>query len=135
MSFGSVLRHHLSRIDDPVERLSSYVHACFGFFVSEHDRLKMLMDIWSAAVAQSGAEPKIPAVAQMYTQAVDYLAGIIDDGITRGAFRPVDSRAVAALLLAALDGLMFQTMLGLEGIHSPDLAEKINTTFLQGIRA
>jgi TetR/AcrR family fatty acid metabolism transcriptional regulator len=129
------MRSSLSEIDDPVSRLKSYFVTCFGFFEREHVRVKMLMEIWSAAVAPSGAEPKMPGVAQMYEQGIDYLAGIIDDGIARGAFRPVDSRAVAALMLSAVDGLMFQTMLGLDGIHLPDLAEKINTTFLQGIKA
>ncbi len=129
------LRCHLSLIDDPGERLRSYVTTCLGFFEQEHARLNMLMEVWSAAVAPSGVEPKMPGVGQMYAQAIDYLAGIIDDGIAGGAFRAVDSRAVAAMLLGTLDGLMFQTMLGLDGMHLPDLAETINKTFLQGIEA
>jgi len=133
--FDEHLQTQLADIADPVRRIESYVKCCFDFFAREHARLEVLTDFWSASVAPRGGKPMLPGVAGVYSQAIDYLATIIRDGIAQGAFRKVDDRATAALLLAAMDGLMFQSMLGLVGLHEPDLAGKLSSTFMEGIRS
>jgi len=132
--FDAHLQSCIADIDDPVERIEAYISSCFDFFKREHARLEVLMDFWSASVAPRGGEPMLPGVAGKYQQAIEHLAAIVRDGIVRGAFREVDARSTAALLLALVDGLMFQSMLGLVGLHQPDLASQISDTFLEGIK-
>ena len=133
--FDEHVQTRTADIDDPVERIESYVRTCFEFFSHEHARLEVLMDFWSLSVAPRGGEPMLPGVGDLYGQAIDYLAAIVRDGVSRGTFREVDARATAGMLLAVIDGLMFQSMLGLVRLNEPDLADNVSTMCLKGIKS
>ena len=68
-----------------------------------------------------------------YGLAIEYLGSIIQRGIDEGSFRPVDARVAASTLLATLDGLLFQSALGLTVLEEPGLPEKICEVYLRGL--
>jgi hypothetical protein len=76
----------------------------------------------------------VPDVEAFYHQFNQWLTTIIDEGIARGVFRRVNSNAVAATIIAALDGIMFQAALGLIRLDAPEIRATIRQTMLEGIK-
>ena len=50
-----------------------------------------------------------------------------------GDFKPLDCGLAASLILAVLDGLLYQAMAGLTDIDSPELPQKISGIILEGM--
>ncbi len=91
--------------------------------------VSLYMDFFIQASQQ---EPVRQALKEPYARYSDLIAGIIEEGIASGIFRPVDTQAVARGIAGAVDGVMAQSLLGLGW----DIREPLNTltdTLIRGL--
>ncbi len=131
--FEAHLEQRLGSLTKPVDQVRQYFFAGFEFFVLQKRRLDVLFDFYAAGLPRRDGTPLLQNMAGNYRLAVDYLAGIIQRGIDQGDFRPVDATIAASSLLAMLDGLLFQSALGMTPIGERKLPEKICDIYLGGL--
>lgn len=131
--FEAHLEKRLASFTEPVRQVREYFFAGFEFFVLQKRRLDVLFDFYAAGLPRKDGVPLLQNMAGNYRVAVDYLAGIIRRGIEAGDFRPVDTRIAASSLLAMLDGLLFQSALGMTTIADRSLPEKICDVYMGGL--
>jgi len=131
--FETHLEKRVAHIASPVAQVREYFFAGFEFFVLQKRRLNVLFDFYAAGLPRKDGVPLLQNMVGNYRMAVDYLASIIKRGIDAGDFRPVDARVAASTLLAMLDGLLFQSALGMTAIGERKLPEKICDVYLGGL--
>jgi len=71
---------------------------------------------------------------EIYRGIIKETEEVIEGGKRLGIFKMVDSNMAASLLLAALDGLLFQSAMGIINIKKKNLARNISNTFLEGLK-
>jgi AcrR family transcriptional regulator len=131
--FEAHLEQRLAHLTKPVDQVRQYFFAGFEFFVLQKRRLDVLFDFYAAGLPRKDGSPLLLNMAGNYRIAVDYLAAIIQRGIDEGDFRPVDATVAASTLLAMLDGLLFQSALGMTAIGERKLPERICDVYLGGL--
>lgn len=125
----------LYRLADPLEKIRAFMDETLNFFIEQQDRVKILADFYAAGIPRPGGKPLIEGIDERYTEFINWLASIIEEGIKQNIFRPVNCHLTASILLATVDGLLFQAMLGLLQKDRELILEGISESFLEGIKA
>jgi len=131
--FTVFLNEKLDVITEPVEKLKAFIFGTFEFFELNRDFMRLIFDFWVAGAARRDSRFFLAGFDETYRETVKYIRTIIDEGIKTRVFKPVDSEKAASLLLAAMDGLLFQVVLGLHRMDSRLLSGIVNQTVLEGL--
>ena len=118
---------------DPVHSIKALISATCEFFASQRERLDVMFDFWAAGTPRRGSKPLLTGVDKIFERTARRLAMIVDEGVKQGVFRPIDSIFVASLILATLDGILFQAVLGLVNLDAETLPEDLSRILLEGI--
>jgi len=120
-------------LSDPIEKIKTFFAVTCEFFGSRRERLDVMFDLWVAGIPRRGKKPLFDDMNKMYNYMKRWLAAIIDEGVAQGMFKPVESSFVASMIIAVLDGLLFQAVLGLIKLDARTIPEKLSRTLLEGI--
>jgi len=118
---------------DPVRSIKALISATCEFFASRRERLDVMFDFWAAGTPRRGSKPLLAGIDKIFERTARRLAMIVDEGVKEGVFRPIDSTFVASLILATLDGILFQAVLGLVNLDAETLPEDLSRILLEGI--
>lgn len=119
---------------DPRHQILELIHGTFDFFAQQPERLELIFDFWVFSY-RAGRDPgKIVDPEKSYEPIIKRVAGITKRGIAQGYFRKLNPVIVASMLLAMLDGLLFQSAMGLIRIDDKKLARNVSQAFLEGIQ-
>ncbi|MFZ5813712.1 MAG: TetR/AcrR family transcriptional regulator [Bacillota bacterium] len=103
------------QVGDPWERLERCVVLFTTALRVRHPGTGRLLLVTMAEAVQSGEVRQ--GLHKRFSGLADYLAGIIDDGVAQGLFRPdADARTLASLLLSAADGVAVYWVTGAPGM-------------------
>jgi len=127
------MEQRMAQFSKPLDQVREYFLAGIGFFASQKRRLDVLFDFYAAGLPRRDGTPLIKNMADEYHVASEHLAEVVQRGIDEGDFRPVDARVAASALLGMLDGLLFQSALGMTALDEPGLPEKICELYLGGL--
>lgn len=117
-------------LDDPREKLRQMVAASVAVTVEHADFVEITFDAWAESIRRRDHFPHLETMYRTYRR---YLAAILDDGIRRGVFRPVDTAMLASAILAALDGLLLQARMFNAEFALDQAAETLLDSLLSGI--
>ena len=118
---------------DPEQELRAFIQGSFAA-AQAHDELPgLIFDIWAECIREREEDPGFD-LRGMYEHYRRSLVDILERGIAQGQFRPVDPLAAAAILIAALDGLLLQWLMDRTLFDLDQMAETLADTLLQGIR-
>ena len=117
---------------DPRSKIRSIIHLSMEFCRLHRDKISIIMDLWAMSIRRT-RDPSMPGFTERYMETQQYLAAIIEEGVTAGVFRQVDSVTAGSLLLALLDGLLFQVVLGLVPLEDDSLTTRVSGLFLDGL--
>jgi TetR/AcrR family fatty acid metabolism transcriptional regulator len=131
--FESDLFEQIDQDTDPVVKIRHLVRASCSFFKDQRERLDVMFDLWANSIPHIGTKPLIRDMDQAYYKMIGWLEEIIRDGIDRDIFKSVDTRFTASMIIAVLDGLMYQAVLGLIELDPVKISEELSHTFLDGI--
>ena len=131
--FGSNLSKNIEGFANPKDKISAVFHFSFTYFAEHRDFLGVLFDFWAASLPKQDSQPLVMGIEKEYIEFREYLSGILNDGIGEGAFRQHDTDTIALLILAVLDGLLFQSVLGVINIEDKSLPDKLSKLILEGI--
>lgn len=118
---------------DPAEQIRTLVAAVCEFYIGQKDRLETIFHIWGAGVADPRRKEFIAEMNESYRETRDHLATGIEVGVQQGLFKLVEPRLTASMILALLDGLLFQAATGLTDIGDPGLPDRISRIILEGV--
>lgn len=131
--YTEFLEERTTAVSGPEEKLKMFIRSSFEFFESNPDNLRLVFDFWAAGIDRHDSSFFLAGVEESYRDAVRQLRSFIDEGVAGRIFKPVDSEMTASLLLAVMDGLMFQVEMGLHRLDSRMLAEVVSRMVLEGI--
>ncbi len=130
------IERSLAQTDDPVQKLKIIIEETMqGFLQDEGKFAELIMEFWA-----EGVRSKDPAMLgaidlkKLYADYRVFIAGVIKEGIQKGAFISVDPEVTASLVIAAIDGIGLQWIMD-RGLFDPHaIAAQLFETLLQGVR-
>ena len=123
-----------SETDDPRETIRQFITSTFDFFADDQSRLQMIFDLWSVTRGELRERPD-SGQRLHYTEARDLVVSAIDRGIRSGLFRETEPTIAASVILASLDGVLFQAALGITNIHDRRFAAGMTDFLIRGLIA
>jgi AcrR family transcriptional regulator len=94
---GDQLQEILDGSLTPKQKIESIVHRLFSYFDENRGLFRLLLE--EREIAQS---PAIRQKSSRYRNFVERIANVLEDGITTGLFRRMDSRKVASIFIEAM---------------------------------
>jgi len=134
MDLDKHLQKCLIKTCSPAEKIHDLVKTTFDFFYKKPERLNLLFDIWTVSYRQNQNDKEQFRGLEKFQNIKTQIASTIEEGIKIGDFKPVDSTTTASILVALIDGLLFQLAIGLIKLNNKDISDKISQTFLEGIK-
>lgn len=133
---GELIQQALASTDDPVEQLRLLIDVSRQTFIEESaDFAGIMMDFWAEGIRNK--DEKILAIInleQIYDEYRSLISGILETGIQKGVFRPVDTASLAAILIAVLDGVMLQWIMTPELIDMKRITDVLIDSLMNGIK-
>jgi len=117
--------HRLEHLGTASEQIKAFIRLSFEFVAEKEDVLSLILDLWATSVPRSGLDLIDSEISREYRAFIDYIQAILERGIEQGDFRAHRTDLTASMILALLDGLMFQAILGIIDIHDPNVPETI----------
>lgn len=133
VEFGEHGRAAIEGITDPTEMIGKLIAASYEFCLADRALLDTLFDFYAAGIPRHDGQSLLPQLVPMYRQMIEQVATIIDAGIAQGQFRTTDSRAASSMILALLDGVMFQVALQATDANAKLLAQQTTDMVLNGL--
>jgi len=125
----------LFRATTPPEKLKAILDSWVE--VSEtlgYEFMKLTIDIWAEGIRQGNPElSEVMNIKQVYYEYREIVSAIINDGINGGIFNAVDTKTVAGIFLATVDGLLIQWLIDRESMDIRKTADMLFQTVMQGI--
>ena len=131
--FDEHVASRLAELTDPVEKIRKLIAASFEFCLADKELLDTLFDFYAAGIPRRDGKSLLSELSPMYQQMIAHVAAIIDDGVSSGVFRSTDGKPVASMILALLDGVMFQIALQVVDADAGLLAEQVSDMVLNGL--
>ena len=90
---------------DPRSRLRAVIGACLEAAVEKREHWVVFVQFWSEMLH----DRELSRInAALYERSRSQLAGLVGEGVRSGAFRAVDPRHAAAVILGVIDGMSLQ---------------------------
>jgi len=125
----------LQRTEDPVEKLKLIIDVSLHEFLETTPELSgIMMDFWAEGVRNKNE--KILAtmdIKHIYQEYRKVLASVIREGREKGVFRRMDVISLAAVLIAAFDGIFLQWIMEPGIIDLRKVSNILLDSFLNGI--
>ena len=131
--FGEHAAAAVGGLTDPTEQIRRLIGASFEFCLADRALIDTLFDFYAAGIPRRDGHSLLSQLAPMYRRMIAQVAGIVDAGIARKQFRVTDSRAAASMILAVVDGVMFQIALQTVKADARLQAEQISDMVLNGL--
>ncbi len=113
------------------ERLQQLIRDRVRGLQEMSDMVAILFEFYAAALHQDGVRQFIKAYFQNFHE---LLVALIQQGIERGEFRPVDALAAATALDAVFEGLIVRWLIDPDAVHWASLGEAAIRLMLDGLK-
>lgn len=109
---GEMMLEALSGVEDESDQLRRITAIWAEIAIHHRDFVPLFLDFWAAASMKGMRNDYAEDLATMYEENRTMIVGIIEQGKSRGKFRPdVDAQAIAYLLVGSMDGFYIQSWL------------------------
>jgi len=107
-SMSGVIGRRLLHLRDPVDKLLAYF-AAWGEIVDSEamSYIEVVLDFWAEGLRQEKTAMTIN-LAEMYAEYRATVKSLLDECVSAGRIRPVDTQITASILLGTMDGLLVQ---------------------------
>ncbi len=117
----------------PPQKLTTLMENALDMFMEMGDVLLILMELWAQA-GRGHVHGSAPSLFVEYYESYRMsVENILEDGIQSGVFRDMNKEGVATLLLAFMDGLVWQFVM----INDPEKFNRVKSeaikSFMRGI--
>ncbi|MBD3223864.1 MAG: TetR family transcriptional regulator [Caldithrix sp.] len=126
----------LASITDPALKLKLVIEESLRALFEEHkDFAGIMLEFWAEAI-RNNDERTLQSIQldNIYEHYRTILSQIINEGIQKGVFKTVDAFSTAAIIIAAMDGIMLQWILAPEVIDVYKSAEALMNLIMNGMQ-
>jgi AcrR family transcriptional regulator len=117
----------------PPDKIRKLIDRAFDMFLEHRERLALVYDFWALTFQHVRQNTQKVQWTGGVRELQGMVADVIEEGIRDGFFRPVDALQTASIILAVIDGLLFQVIVDLIDVRSEDLSNKLGSLILEGI--
>ena len=130
-AYGQILAEN----SEAIAKLHRIIEVTITGFLAAGEFGAILMDFWAEGIRKHEQEKfnKFFNLKEIYTTYRDLVARIIEEGISQGQFRQLDTQAAASVLLGSFDGIMLQYILDPENLDLKKIAQSISDLFISGL--
>ena len=132
----TILEKAITATDDPIEKLRLLFNISFSEFLeSSGDLAKIIMDFWAEGMRNK--DEKILGIfnlKQIYAEYRFLISNILKEGIQKGVFKEVDTMSLAAILIAAMDGVTLQWIMEKDLLNIRQISNVLLDVLLDGIK-
>ena len=125
-----VLASEMSSITDSKRKLEVFIEVCFDIVRSTKEYYQVDMDFWTQ-INQKDEVKKV--IARHYLKFREAAAAVIREGISAGAFRPVDVKDYASYIIAVIDGLSLQWLFDEATLEYDRIIKKSGQLLVEGL--
>src|SRR5690606_8697825 len=118
----------LASIEDPRERRAAFIR----YHLEMVETSPLEAQVLIVELRQSGAERK-RALAELMRPYLALLSSILEEGIARGAMRPLDPRSVRHAIFGALDEVALSWLLRGRRFDLAQSAQQLSDLFVRGL--
>jgi TetR/AcrR family fatty acid metabolism transcriptional regulator len=127
-------RAALESIDDPEEQIRSLIASTLANAAMWTGLTYLFIDMWSE-LDRIGREDKLrKLMSTMLDNFVGAISKGINDGKQKGRFKGVDETLVSHIIVAVLDGLVFQLLVDAEAFDLQAMADTLVGVLLDGLK-
>ena len=114
---------------------SAQLKGLFDYFINQFDKdpaaFKILVEFWSLSGRDSDFNDKLQKV---YSEFLEYIVKIIQDGVDSGEFKNVNPRITALSILINIEGINWFTLLNKSGVEAHEYIHTISEFILAGVK-
>ena len=114
---------------------SEKLKALFEYFIEQFDKnpetFKIMVEFWRASGLDKDFNDK---VQEIYSQFLEYIIGIIQNGIANEEFKDVDPRITALSILINIEGIHWFTLFDKSGVEAHEYIDTISAFILNGLK-
>jgi TetR/AcrR family fatty acid metabolism transcriptional regulator len=123
----------LDAVADPKEKIRTLVSTMLENAALWTGMMYLTIDMWSE-MDRKGEEDKLRLVVKnMVMEMADMLSQYVREGQEQGFFKPLDPRLMSRVVLASLDGLVFQLLVNREAFDTKAMADTLTEILLEGM--
>jgi AcrR family transcriptional regulator len=132
MNFTNQIRAEVEEVTQPLEKLCRLVEASMELSDSQRDFFKMLL-LERNFLAAAPNHPEAAQMLDLYLGHINFIAGVIKEGVEAGVLRAHDVDASAFALNEAMRGCFQQRTLGLTSRTAAEDANMLLDLFFHGV--
>ena len=118
--------------DTVADQLRAFAHAAAQVMIDTAEFLPVQMEFWSHMLRNDAIRERFRL---LFAELRTFLSQIIQSGIDSGEFRPADAEALAAVAIAAYDGLILQWLADPQSVDWQRTSHTLVETILTGLLA
>ena len=104
----NIIKKRIESKADPIEKLRSLFDAWKEVFSSDFkDYMEIFLDFWAEGIRKKD-EAATFSLKKIYDDNRKFTKDILDEGVAKGKFKPMNTLIVASIILGAMDGEMIQ---------------------------
>jgi AcrR family transcriptional regulator len=101
----------LAPIDDPLTRLEAYFLSWAEIFESEYmDYMEIVLDFWAEGIRSKERFSSLDLM-KVYYDNREFIEHLLEECISEGCIKKIDTKIVASIIIGTLDGLLIQWIL------------------------
>ena len=118
----------------PRKKLEEIVNYSFNMHGLMGDAAFIIAELWAQHSRERLRGHKESHFADMYSDFYDTVINILDEGIKANEFRKMDKNGIATLLLALIDGIIWQSVIFKDDIEFNLKIQAAIKSFMEGIK-
>jgi hypothetical protein len=131
-TYSDFVTKEIDKYSDPEAKIRALIVSSLDFFVRHEEWVVVMFDFWAAGLPRREGESFVAGLDKFYEKYKKYLVELLEEGINKKIFRPVDKPLMASVIIALMDGIMFQVLMGLLK-NEPRLGENVSRLVLKSI--
>jgi AcrR family transcriptional regulator len=105
------IAERLLKIDDPLERLEAYFSSWADILESDKmEYMEIMLDFWAEGIHSKDRFSSLDLMKVYYDNRT-FIEGLLEECISTGTIKEIDTQIVASIIIGTLDGLMIQWIL------------------------
>jgi len=130
----TIMAKRLFKIHDPIEKLNAWITAWVEVLQNGSiDFMEIIMDFWAEGVRHKH-KTTVCDLNKMYDEYRRMLVEILEEGISKDKFRPMNTTIVASILIGAMDGLVLQWIMDRNLFQFKEAASEFSISFIEGLK-
>ena len=107
----TVIAERLLQIENPLERLEAYFSSWADILESEYmDYMEIVLDFWAEGIRSKERFSSLDLMKVYYDNRA-FTERLLEECISNGSIKEIDTKIVASIIIGTLDGLMIQWIL------------------------